>query len=136
MPKVLTYKQALKLWLWSILAAVAILAGGHISDALLEGTNPSLLARWMSVAAATLSAIPWILLVGWGISAADEYQRQIALVGTAIAFVANILLYTALGVMRDARIVGETTFIPYLPAAVVLWIVGVGLAAAYYRLRP
>src|SRR5262245_57243052 len=134
MPKVLSLKQALKVWTWTILGAIALLKGGSLSDSLVASQHAS--TRWLGVAVAALSQVPWIVLVAWGFSIADEYQRQIGLVSTAIAFVGYVLLYVTFAVIQNAHLIDENFYLPYVPVAGLMWLVGFGLAKLYYRLRP
>jgi hypothetical protein len=63
-------------------------------------------------------------------------RSDIVLVGTAIAFVGDIVVHIAYGVMVDAHLAGPNTYLPDLGIAMLLWVIGVGLATLYYRLRP
>jgi hypothetical protein len=134
MPKVLTLKQALKVWIWMILAAILLFKGGNLSDTLVGSNRVAI--RWLGVGVAALSQVPWIVLVAWGFSVADEYERHIGLVATAIAFVGYVLLYVTFAVIQNAHLVGEHFYLPYLPVAGLMWLIGLGLAKLYYRLRP
>jgi len=134
MPKVLTLKQALKVWGWMILSAVLLLKGGTLSDSLVASTSPA--TRWLGVGVAALSQVPWIVLVAWGFTVADEYERHIGLVATAIAFVGYVLLYVSFAAIQNAHLVDEHFYLPYLPVAGIMWLFGLGVAKLYYRLRP
>ena len=65
----------------------------------------------------------------------DEYHRHVVLVGTAIAFVAELLVHVAFSVMRDARLVEPNTHLVELPVTMIIWIVGIAISWTYYRLR-
>ena len=112
------------------------LKGGSISDALLMTEHPSVWTRCLAVGVAALSQVPWIVLVAWGFSVADEYERHIGLVATAIAFVGYVLLYVTFAVIQNAHLVDEHFYLPYVPVAGLMWLTGLGLAKLYYRLRP
>jgi len=135
MAKVLTLSQALKVWVWAIVAVAAAIASALGSDALIHSEHPSPATRWLAVVLATISSIPPLGAVLWGYSVVDEFWRRIVLVGTAIAFISSTLLYTAFAVMRDVSLIGRDEFIPYLPAAAIIWLISVGLTAVYYRMR-
>jgi hypothetical protein len=134
MPKVLTLKQGLKVWGWMILAAALLLKGGSLSDSLVASNSVG--TRWLGVGVAALSQVPWIVLVAWGFSVADEYERHIGLVATAIAFVGYVLLYLTFAVIQNAHLVDEHFYLPYLPVAGIMWLIGLGIAKLYYRVRP
>src|SRR5436190_2178264 len=135
MAKLLTLQQAVKAWVWILLGLAYSAAALHESNVLLHGT-PSVAARWTAVFLGTTGFIPILGMILWGVSVADEYQRRIALVGSAIGFVGNFFLYTAFSLMVDAHLVASDLFIPYFPAAIGLWIVGMTFASLYYRTRP
>jgi hypothetical protein len=136
MAKVLTLQQAVKTWVLFLLGAAYSAIALHESEVLLRGT-PSVSVRWIGVVLGTTGFIPLLGIVLWGVSVADEYQRRIALVGSAIAFVGNFFLYAAFSLMVDAHLVAGNRFIPFLPATIgLLWIVGMLLASVYYRMRP
>lgn len=136
MAKVLSLKQALKAWFFTLLAVVAFLFGGHFSEYLISDPNASSLIRWIGVSVAVGSLIPWLLLMVAGVGAGDEYVRQVALVGTAIAFVANLLFQVGFNAAQEARLIGSGTHLPPLPIAIGMWLLGCSLALLYYRLRP
>ena len=135
MAKVLTLSQALKVWVWTVAAAATAVVTGMGSDALIHADHPSLTTRWFAVVLATLSPIPSLGMVAWGYSVVDEFWRRIVLVGTAAAFVASTLLFSAFAIMRDVSLISRDEYIPYLPAATIIWLIGVGLTAVYYRMR-
>ena len=136
MAKVLTPQQAVKGWLIILLALASMLGGGAISDKLIADSTAPAIMRWFGVTVAVLAIVPWLLIMIWGIGAGDEFVRQIALVGTAIAFVGDLLVHIGVAVARDAALISATFDPPPLPLAMALWIAGLGLAALYYRFRP
>ena len=134
MAKVLSLRQALKVWTAMILSAVLLYMGGELSD-FLVAEPASTASRWLGAIVAAGSIVPWVFLIAWGVGAADEYHRQIALVGTALAFVLDLLVHVFFNVLQDARLVGWTSHLVELPTAIIVWMVGVAIAAVYYRLR-
>ena len=134
MARVIPLDRALRYGVFFILSVVALAGGGWWSDHLI--TNPSTAARWLGVVVAVVAPLPWLALVILGIGTWDEFQRHIALVGTAIAFVVELLFYTALYVMQDAKLVSPTFYVPHFVAAGAIWIAAVGVAALYYHVRP
>jgi hypothetical protein len=74
-------------------------------------------------------------MVAWGVSTADEFHRYVALVGTAIAFAADVILRSAIAVMHDTRLIAPQTDLSPVPTAMALWVISVVLASAYYRQR-
>ena len=135
MTKVLSLQQAVKVSVGWVLAIVAILMTGWASDAILHDA-PSRGMRWAAVALGAFRFVPMTVLVLWGVSVLDEFQRRLAFVGAVIAFVASQFVFTVLAMMVDARLMSPELMPPYFVVAVVLWFAGIGVAALYYRLRP
>ena len=83
-----------------------------------------------------IAFIGWVVLfVAWMVSMVDEYQRHVALVGTAVAFVGELLVHIGFNVMQDARLVSWSTHLQEIPVAMIVWLIGIGASAFYYRLR-
>ena len=135
MARLITFPDLLKLLAWWVGAVAALAAGPFVALWLLSGPAPALWLRWLAVAVSLLSFIPWVTLLLWGVRRADEYQRQIFLVGTAFAFLGDVLLSTAIEFMKKGQLIGPSIDIPQWPIAIVLWLLGVWIASAYYRLR-
>jgi hypothetical protein len=131
MSKVMPLQQALKFFLVMVGALVALWAGSALSDRLV--TNPSAGVRWLGVAAAVVSLLPWLWVIFQSISHADEYIRRVVLVGTAAAFVVDLLFHVAFNVIVDARLVSATSYLPALPVAIVIWMLSVAVTFLYYR---
>lgn len=134
MAKVIPLDRALRYFVLFLLALVALGGGGWLSDALIR--NPSTAMRWLGVVVAVASPLPWLALVVLGIGTWDEFQRHVALVGTAVAFVVECLFYTALYVMQNAKLIDPEFYVPYFVATGVIWFACTGVAALYYRTRP
>jgi hypothetical protein len=66
----------------------------------------------------------------------DEYLRQMALVGTAIGFVVNLIVYIGFNAMQDARLVSWSAHLAPMPVAIGAWVFGVTVAGLYFRYRP
>jgi len=133
--KVIPLNQALKLWGLAIASAGLLYASGYLVDYLTASTTTSLGLRWLGVLVAVGSVVPWLLFVAWTLSMMDEYHRHVALVGTAVAFVGELLAHISFNVMQDARLVSWSTHLQELPVAAVVWLIGIGASAFYYRLR-
>jgi hypothetical protein len=133
MAKVISLNRAFQYGLLFLLSLVALGGGPRLSEHFLA--SPSLAMRWLGVVVTVASPLPWLALVVMGIGTWDEFQRHIALVGTAIAFVGELLFYMVFYAMRDARLIGPTVYIPYLTATLLIWLASVGVAALYYRTR-
>lgn len=136
MARMLSLTQALKVWSATIVAAILLIAGGRLSDMLIANPSASMTTRWLGVAVAAGSVLPWAVITVWMFGTTDEFVRHIVLVGTAIAFVGAVVVHIAFVVMVDAHLVGPSSYLPELPTAMLLWVIGVGLATLYYRLRP
>jgi hypothetical protein len=132
--KVIPLDRALRYGVYFLLALIALGGGSWLSGHLIA--NPSTAMRWVGVVVAVASPLPWLALVLLGIGTWDEFQRHIALVGTAVAFVVECLFYTALHVMQDAGLISPHVYVPYFLATLVIWVAAVGAAAVYYRARP
>jgi len=132
---VVSLSQALKVWGLTILAVVLMLYGGRLSDSLIASPTATAGLRWLGVVVAAACLLPWIAFVAWSLSMIDEYHRHVVLVGTAIAFVAELLVHVAFSVMRDARLVEPNTHLVELPVTMIIWIVGIAISWTYYRLR-
>ena len=136
MARMLSLTQALKVWGATIVSAALFIFGGQLSDMLIANPAASPAVRWFAVALAAGGILPWALLTAWLFGTTDEFVRHIVLVGTAIAFVGDVVVHIAYGVMVSAHLVGPNTYLPELGVAMLLWLFGVGLATLYYRLRP
>jgi hypothetical protein len=77
----------------------------------------------------------WLLFVAWVVSAADEYHRHVALVGTALAFVGELLVHIGFNVLQDARILSWSVHVQEIPVAMIVWLISVAASAFYHRLR-
>jgi len=133
--KVIPLNQALKLWGLAIASAGLLYASGYLVDYLTASTTTSLGLRWLGVFVAVGGTLPWLLFIAWMVSAMDEYHRHVTLVGTAVAFVGELLVHIGFNVMQDARLVSWSTHLQELPVAAVVWLIGIGASAFYYRLR-
>jgi len=131
MSKVMPLNQALKFFLVMVLALVVLYAGGALSDRLVANQSAGL--RWLGVAAAVVSLGPWLWIIFQSLSHADEYHRRIALVGTAAAFVIDLLFHVAFNVIVDAHLVSPTSSLPALPVAMGIWMLSVAGTFLYYR---
>jgi hypothetical protein len=136
MARMLSLTQALKVWGATIVSAALFIFGSQLSDRLIANPAASPTIRWLAVAVAAGSIMPWALLTVWLFGTTDEFVRHIVLVGTAIAFVGDVVIHIAFSVMVDAHLTGPNTYLPELGVAMLLWLFGVGLATLYYRLRP
>lgn len=134
MANVVPLERALKVGLLFLLSLVALGGGPWLSARLLA--SPSAAMRWGGVVLAVAAPVPWLALVVIGMGTWDEFQRHVTLVGTAVAFVGELLFYLAFYAMRDARLIGPTVHIPHLLATLLIWVTSVGVAALYYRTRP
>jgi hypothetical protein len=118
---------------WMILAAVLLLKRGILSDNLVASSPTT---RWLGVGVPALSQVPWIVLVPWGFTIVDEYERHIGLVAMAIAFVGCVLLSVTFAVIQNAHLVDEHLYLLHLPVAGIIWLIVLAIAKPYYRLRP
>ena len=135
MAKVIPLQHAVKVFFIAIVALVVMLGGSELSDRLVSNASNAGLVRWFGVAIAMLALVPWVVLMVWGIGLGDEFVRRVALVGTALAFVGQFLIHVGIVVARDAALVRTNFDLPPLPLASGLWMVGVAIAALYYRFR-
>jgi len=133
MAKALPLQQALKYFLLLILAMVVLYGGGAVSGHFVA--SPSAGLRWLGVAVAVVSLVPWLGFIVTSLALADEYHRRIVLVGTAVAFVVGLLLHVAFNVIVDAHLVSPTFSLAELPVAMGVWVLSVGLTLLYYRMR-
>ena len=131
--KVIPLNQALKLLVLAIASAGLLYASGYLVDYLTASTSLGL--RWLGVFVAVGSVVPWLLFIAWMVSTMDEYHRHVALVGTAVAFVGELLVHIGFNVMQDARLVSWSTHLQEIPVAMIVWLMGMGASAFYYRLR-
>jgi hypothetical protein len=134
MAKVIPLQHALKIWFATIGSVVFLFFGGRLSDFLISDPTSSALVRWLGVFVAAVTVVPWVLIVAWTISVTDEYYRQMALVGTSVAFVLDLMTHIAYWTMVDAGLVRAGMGMHELGVAACAWIIGVSLAATYYRL--
>ena len=133
--KVIPLNQALKLWGLAIASAGLLYASGYLVDYLTASTTTSLGLRWLGVLVAVGSVVPWLLFVAWTLSMMDEYHRHVTLVGTAVAFLGELLVHIGFNVMQDARLVSWSTHLQEIPLAMVVWLIGIGASVFYHRLR-
>ena len=115
-------------WIWLFFASVW-------SAALLHSPTHSVAASWLAVALAVLGVVPWIYCVAWSIAAADEYVRHVFLVGTALAFIVDLVAHVAFSTMVDAHILARDAYVPEVVLAIGAWLVGCAIAMLYYRQR-
>jgi hypothetical protein len=106
-----------------------------LANHLLDSPSPSIGDRWAAVLVGTLSVVPLLAIIGYGVSQADEYARQIFLVGIALAAAGSLCLTTAVEYMKDARLVPEAAVVPYWLAMMLFWAAGTLGTSLYYRLR-
>jgi len=135
MAKVVAYSQALKGLFFMLAAVLLLIFGGQWAEHLTHDPHAAWWIRAFGVVVAIASMIPWLLIFVFAIGAGDEYVRQVAIVGTAIAFVADLLVHVGFDVAQDARLISWNTHLLPLPLAMGLWLLGVSLAALYYRYR-
>jgi hypothetical protein len=135
MAKVIPLDRFLKLLVYCVIAMVCLGFGGVFSEHVRHTPDASRWLRWLAVVIGTLSILPWMAIVVGGLWLGDEYVRHVALVGTAIAFGANVVFDMALAHMRNVRLVDAGAHLAVLPVAMALWVLGVGAAALYYRVR-
>src|SRR5690348_6442750 len=100
MAKVIPLQRAVKVLCLALFALVAILAGGALGDRLISNASAPESARWIGVTVAILALVPWLFLIIWGVGLGDEFVRQIALIGTAVAFVGDLLVHVGITVAR------------------------------------
>jgi hypothetical protein len=132
--KVVSLNQALKLWGLAIASAGLLYASGFLVDHLTaDGSSPAL--RWLGVGVAVGSIVPWVFFIWWTIAQLDEYHRHVVLVGSAIAFVGELLAHIGFNVMQDAHIVSWSMHVQEIPLAMAVWLLGIGASAFYHRLR-
>ena len=104
------------------------------SEALRSDQWPRL--RWLGVATAIVILLPWLGVIIWSLSHADEYHRRIVLVGTSVAFIADVLVQIGFNEIGDAHLVSPTPYLfppSVLPVAMGIWVISVGLTWLYYR---
>lgn len=135
MPRLLTLSDLVRLIVWMVIAVACLAGGPLVATWLLHRGAPALWVRWLAVVVSVASVAPWLALIVWGVRRADEYYRQVLLVGTAWAFVGILLLDTAFEFMREAGLVAWQARLLHWPAGIALWLIGMMLAGAYYRFR-
>jgi hypothetical protein len=136
MAKVVPLNRLLKVLIFTLVAMACLILGATVSDSLFARPDASLSMKWVGVLVGTLSIVPWMVTVLWGISVGDEFVRRIALVGTAVAFAIDLVVHVAFNLLQDAKIVSWSTHLPAVPLAILLWMLGVGATTLYYRYRP
>jgi hypothetical protein len=135
MAKVIPLRQAAVGLITLIASAVLLYFGQQWPNALLHSSTPSSGSRWLAVAIAVISIVPWIYCIAWAIAAADEFVQHVALVGTALAFVVDLLVHIAFNVMMDARLLAPDSYLPEIGVAICCWIVTCAISILYYRPR-
>ena len=136
MAKVIPLQQALKVWVAVIGSGVLLYLGRELSDFLVRDRSAPPSLRWAGVAVAVVSVIPWMLMIAWGVSVADEYYRRVAIEGTALAFVVDLTVHVAFGTLVDAGLLASTSVLLEVPAAIITWMASIGIVLLYYRFRP
>ena len=135
MAKVVPLRQALLFWFATIVAVVFLYYGGRLSDFLISDVHASAPVRWSGVLVGVLTVVPWLLIVILSLSAVDEYYHRVVLVGTAVAFVLDLMLHIGLDIARDAQLLDRGLYPPEVVSAAITWIIGVSFAVTYYRYR-
>src|ERR1044071_7650240 len=120
--KVLSLNQALKLWGLAIVSAGLLYASGYLVDYLTASTTTSLALRWLGVVVAVVSVVPWLVFIAWTLSAVDDYHRHVVLVGTALAFVGELLVRIGFNVMQAARLLSWSTPLTEIPIPMIVWL--------------
>src|SRR5581483_8693531 len=133
MAKVIPLSHLLKILGFCIIAVVCLLLGSEFTESVFQRADASIALRWGAVVVGTVSIVPWLWTVFWGVTTGDEFVQRVALVGTALAFVVAIVVNVAFGLLQDARIVGWDRHLQPVPTAIILWTFGVSVAALYYR---
>jgi hypothetical protein len=135
MAKVIPLDRLLKLLAYFVFAMVCLGFGDVFAAHVRARPDAAGWLRWLAVVIGTLSVLPWMSVIIWGLWIGDEYVHHVTLVGTAIAFASKVLLEVALMYMRGTDLMSASTHLPVLPVAMALWLLGVGAAALYYRYR-
>src|SRR6185503_17628078 len=104
MAKLMT-PPALKVWITTIAALALFMYGDHVSQRLIADASANEATRWVGVIIGTLSLLPLVVIIVGVISGADEYVRQVALRGTAVAFVVYLLTHVTYALLQDARLI-------------------------------
>lgn len=131
----MTLAQLVRYLGWVVLALVCLAFAPRLASRILDQPDPTRAERWLAVVFGVGGFLPWMLIVGHGISRADEYARHIFLVGIALAFAGSLAVAAAVDYMKDAGLVAETWTVPFWLTMVILWVLGTLAASLYYRLR-
>src|SRR5262245_52072678 len=135
MAKAVPLKDALVFWTATVGSAVFLYYGGQLSEFLISDVHASALIRWAGVFVGVLGIVPWLVIIGLMLTVLDEYYRRVALLGTAVAFVLDLLLHVGFNIAMDAQLLGRGFYLAELPAAMATWVIGVTIGFLYYRFR-
>lgn len=135
MAKVVPLKQALIFWIATIGSAFLLYYGAQLTDFLISDTHASTWVRWAGVFVGVFTILPWLVIIAVSLSVLDEYYRRVVLIGTALAFVLDLMLHVGFNVAVDAQLLRPGSYLPETGAAIILWMIGVSVGAIYYRFR-
>ena len=128
MPRLMTLRQAVTIWTLTALAVGCLLLGPRWAEHLLHAEAPTTATRVLAVIASIMTTAPLVLLAIVMVRGADEYHRRLLSTGAALACGGMVVLYPAFYAAQEAGLIAETRFLPYLPTACGLWLVGAAIA--------
>jgi hypothetical protein len=129
-------KEFQRFALWTVVGLVSLAAGQRAARYLLDHHAQSVGARATAVVVATLCYVPWLCLIGWAIRKADEYERQIHLLGIAYGFLIVFFAQVAIDMLRDADFISWSVSFPTPILFMVAWVIGLMVSSYQYRARP
>jgi hypothetical protein len=128
-------KEFQRFAVWTVVGLVSLAVGQFAARALLDHSVRSVGARAIAVVVGTVCYLPWITVVGWAIRKADEYERQIHLLGIAYGFLIVFFAQVAIDMLRDADFIGWSVSLPTPVLFMVSWVIGLMVASQQYRAR-
>ena len=123
----------LKLMLALAVALIVAKYGPWLGFSLMQDPEASTVRRAAAIAVVALSFLPWLVVAGWSIAKADEYERHVFLLGIALAAAGSMVAFTAFDFARDTHMIAETEPIPWFPIMIATWALGTLAASMYYR---
>src|SRR4029078_7476760 len=93
-------------------------------EALRHTVAPTPATRRLAVLASIGTTVPVVLLAIVIVRSSAEYYRRLLTTGAGLACGGMVVLYPAFYAAQEAGLLAETRFLPYIPAACALWLLG------------
>jgi len=124
MPRLMKLQEAVTVWVCTALAIGSQYLLPRWSEALLHTVAPTPATRRLAVLASIGTTVPVVLLAIVIVRSSDEYHRRLLITGAGLACGGMVVLYPAFYAAQEAGLLAETRFLPYIPAACALWLLG------------